>query len=103
MYNVIGDSVEQAQQARMYLRAAVGLLYCLMFVFVYPFYLVISGIDLSAPAALQTENKTIYYLQWIVPMLCIGIAVIFRKSHFFLHLSPVLLLYCALCFLSAAW
>src|SRR5947207_15337574 len=98
MYYAIGDPVEQVQQARLYLRAAVGLLYCLVFVFVYPFYPVISGMDLSAPAALQTENKTIYYLQWVVPMLCIGIAVIFRKSNFFLHLSPVLLLYCALCF-----
>ena len=103
MYNAIGAPVKQVRQARIYQRAAVGLLCCLIFVFVYPFYLVISGIDLSAPAVLQTENKTIYYLQWLIPMLCVGIAVILRKSHFLLHLSPALLLYCAHCFLSAAW
>jgi hypothetical protein len=83
MYNAIGDPVAQAQQARIYQRAAAGLLSCLVLVFVYPFYPVISGIDLSAPAELQTENKTIYYLQWVVPMLCVGIALIFRKSHSF--------------------
>src|ERR1700676_571055 len=103
MYSVIGAPVEQAQQARIYLRVAVGLLCCLVFVFVYPFYLVISGIDTSAPALLQTENKTIYYLQDVIPMLCVGIALICRKSNFFLHLSPALFLYCALSLLSAAW
>jgi O-antigen ligase len=103
MYNVIEDPVEQAQEARIYLRAAVGLLCCLVFVFVYPFYLVISGIDTSAPAVLQTENKTIYYLQDVIPMLCVGIALICRKSNFFRHLSPALMLYCAFSFLSAAW
>jgi O-antigen ligase len=103
MYHVIEDSVEQAQQAPIYPRLALGLLYCLILVFIYPFNSIISDTDPSVPLALQTENKTIYYLRYIVPMLCIGIALVCRKSNFVPHLTPALLLYCALSFLSIAW
>ena len=102
MYSTISDTVE-TQQALLYQRAAVALLVCLLFVFIYPFYLVISGIDTSVPDALQTENKTIFYLQDAIPVLCVGIALLSRKSSFLLHLSPPLLLYCAFGLLSAAW
>jgi exopolysaccharide production protein ExoQ len=102
MYSTISDTTE-TQQALLYQRAAVALLVCLLFVFIYPFYLVISGIDTSVPDALQTENKTVFYLQDAIPVLCVGIALLSRKSSFVLHLSPPLLLYCAFGLLSAAW
>jgi exopolysaccharide production protein ExoQ len=103
MYDVIGDTTEQTQQVQLYDRVAVVLLVCLLFVFIYPFYLVISGIDTSVPGALQTENKTVYYLQEVIPVFCVGIALLCRKSNFFLHLSPALFLYCLFGLLSAAW
>jgi exopolysaccharide production protein ExoQ len=104
MYDVIADPVEPVQQARIYLRPAVGLLYCLILAFLYPFAMLINGIDPSVPVELQTTGTmTIYYLRFALPMLCVGIALACGKSNFFLHLSPALLFYCALSFLSVAW
>lgn len=104
MYRTVDDSAKQAKYAQLYHRAAVILLACLLFVFIYPFYLVISGIDPSAPKELQIESdKTIYYLQDVVPLLCIGLALLSRKAHFYLHVSPALFLYCMFGLLSAAW
>ncbi|MBR1132231.1 O-antigen ligase family protein [Bradyrhizobium iriomotense] len=101
MYHVIGGRVEQAPEDHQ--RTAVVLLYCLILVFIYPFMLLISGVDTSVPAALQTENKTIYWLRYFVPLLCIGFALACGKSNFLLHLPPALLLYSVLCLLSVAW
>ncbi|WP_407180068.1 O-antigen ligase family protein [Bradyrhizobium sp. STM 3562] len=103
MYSAISDTTERRRQVLQYERAAIVLLVCLLFAFIYPFYLAISGIDTSVPAALQTENKTIYYLQDVIPTLCVGIALLYRRSTFLLRLSPPLLLYCAFGFLSALW
>jgi O-antigen ligase len=104
MYDVIADPVEHVQQARIYQRSAVWLLYCLLFAFLYPFGMLINDIDPSVPIELQTTGTmTIYYLRFVLPVLCVGIALTYRKSNFFLHLSPALLLYCALSFLSVAW
>lgn len=103
MYSVISDTTEQTRLEVLYQRAAAALLGCLLLVFIYPFYPVISGLDPSVPAPLQTENKSIYYLQDIIPILCIGVALLYRESHFFLHLSPALFLYCLFGLLSAVW
>ncbi|WP_439374652.1 O-antigen ligase family protein [Bradyrhizobium sp. DASA03120] len=104
MYHIVGGRViERATESRFYRRAAVVLLYCLILVFIYPFMLLISDVDTSVPLALQTQSKTIYYLRYFFPLLCIGFALACGESNFLLRLCPALMLYCVLCLLSVAW
>src|SRR5215471_18705318 len=86
-----------------YSRGAVALLYALLLAFLYPFYLVISGLDPNIPAQLQTEQKTVYYLQELIPMLCLGLISLYKRAAFLARFSPWLGAYCALCVLSSAW
>lgn len=74
----------------------------LLMVYVYPFFLVISGIDPTLPFDIQSEAKTVYYLRFAFPLLCIAIALLYRGPDV-LSLHSAILIYPVVCLASTTW
>lgn len=86
-----------------YLKIAEWLLISLVLSFIYPFFLVISGIDPTLPLDLQSEMKLVYALQMILPFICIGVGVIYRGPQLFLSFPVIIIVYPVICIASTLW
>jgi len=76
----------------------------LLLLFIYPFFLIVSGVDPSAPIEIQSEMKLVYYLQIVLPFLCVAIAMMYRgPDALLLSLHCLILIYPAVCLTSAIW
>jgi exopolysaccharide production protein ExoQ len=77
----------------------IGLLLC----FIYPFFLIISGIDPTIPLDVQSEVKLVYFLQMALPFMCFAIAYMYRGSGISISLVTPIVLYPLVCLVSTIW
>lgn len=75
----------------------------LLLAFIYPFFLVISGVDPTAPIEVQSETKIVYFLQMTLPLLCLAMAVMHRGPGVFLSLYSTIMIYPLVCLTSTIW
>ena len=86
-----------------YLKIAELLFIALLLCFIYPFFLIISGIDPTIPLEAQSEMKAVYFLQMALPFLCLAIASRYRGPGLSLFLPSEIVLYLIICFASTIW
>jgi exopolysaccharide production protein ExoQ len=87
-----------------YSKLTVLLFISLLLVFIYPFFLVISGVDPTIPVEIQSENKIVNYLQMALPLLCIAVGLLYRGPDVFrLRLQSTILIYPFICLTSTIW
>lgn len=86
-----------------YSKLAKLLLIGLLLVFIYPFSLVISGIDPTIPKEGQSETKIVYFLQVVFPFFCLALALMYRGLGLFLSLPGTIMIYPMICLTSTIW
>jgi exopolysaccharide production protein ExoQ len=84
-----------------YSKSAELLFICLLLIFIYPFFFVISGVDPTIPIEEQSQSKLVYFLQLVVPLLCIAIALMCRGSA--ICLPGAIMIYPIVCLASTIW
>jgi O-antigen ligase len=84
-----------------YSKSAELLFICLLLIFIYPFFFVISGVDPTIPTEEQSQSKLVYFLQLVVPLLCIAIALMCRGSA--ICLPGAIMIYPIVCLASTIW
>jgi exopolysaccharide production protein ExoQ len=87
----------------LYSKAAELLFIGLLLVYLYPFLFLISGIDPTIRIELQSGTKVVYYLQMLLPFLCIATALAYRGSSVVVYLPPAIAFYMVICLASSIW
>ena len=76
---------------------------CLLLVFIYPFFFVISGVDPSAPTNDNQEVKIVYNLRMLIPLMCLAIGFLYRGTELIASLWSPILFFPIICLVSAIW
>jgi O-antigen ligase len=88
---------------RLYSKVAELLFIGLLLLYLYPFLFFVSGIDPAIRAELQSDAKLVYYLQMVLPFLCLATALAYRGSSVVLYLPPAIAFYIVVCLASSIW
>jgi exopolysaccharide production protein ExoQ len=87
--------------ALIYSKVAELLFIGLLLVFIYPFFFLISGVDPTVAIEGQSQAKIVYFLQLVLPLLCLALAFMCRGSD--VYFPPAIMSYAVLCLASTIW